>query len=587
MSNYIKTFYKAAGFLLLFVTTLVTAQVPQRINYQAVARDASGNELVNQQIGVRLSVLDGGPNAPSVFTETHQVTTNAFGLFTLQIGGGTTVSGSFGAIDWSTGSKFLQVEIDPNGGSNYTDLGAFELLSVPYAMYAAGGWSLRGNAGTISGTNFIGTTDNQALNFRVNNEKSGRIGLGDMSTFLGYQAGNNDNLMNGTTFIGYQAGFSNTTGFANTSIGNGALYSNTTGSYNTASGSNALSNNTTGSYNTASGYQALYSNTTGDNNTASGYRALYLNTTGFENTASGSNALYSNTEGSGNTASGAYALQSNTTGDDNTASGVNSLYSNTTGHDNTAIGRAALYYNTTGSYNTSCGRFALYDNSTQSNNTAVGYNAGSYYTFTQGTFLGSDAYPNNNNGYTNVMGLGYQARPTASNSVRVGNSSVTAIGGFANWTNVSDGRFKKNVSEDVKGLEFILKLRPVTYNLAVHDLAAYLKEDQKRDKEGNVITETDELDRKARDAKEKIRYTGFIAQEVEEAARAVGFDFSGVDAPDNENDLYGLRYAEFVVPLVKAVQELSSENAEFKTKLEMLQKQMDALNARLGQNAMK
>jgi len=144
---------KTITYYILAVLSLVStynaqAQVPQQMNYQAVARDASGNELVNQNVKIRLSVLDGGPAAASVFSETHTLTTNTFGLFTTSIGSGTTLSGSFGAINWSTGSKYLKVEIDPTGGNSFTDLGASELLSVPYALYAAAA----GSAGPVGPT---------------------------------------------------------------------------------------------------------------------------------------------------------------------------------------------------------------------------------------------------------------------------------------------------------------------------------------------------------------------------------------------------------------------------------------------------
>jgi hypothetical protein len=100
-----------------------------------------------------------------------------------------------------------------------------------------------------------------------------------------------------------------------------------------------------------------------------------------------------------------------------------------------------------------------------------------------------------------------------------------------------------------------MKLRPVTYQLDMNRLASDLKEDQKRDENGNIITAPNELNIKSRNEKSQIVYTGFVAQEVEKAANEIGFNFSGIDAPKNENDFYGLRYAEFVVPLVKAVQE--------------------------------
>ena len=122
-----------------------------------------------------------------------------------------------------------------------------------------------------------------------------------------------------------------------------------------------------------------------------------------------------------------------------------------------------------------------------------------------------------------------------------------SIGGFADWTNVSDKRFKKNIEENVVGLDFIMKLRPVTYNLDVDKIDDFLSiPDSLR---------SDEIQKKAAREKEIIIQTGFIAQEVEQAAQSLGYDFSGVDAPKNERDFYGLRYAEFVVPIIKGMQE--------------------------------
>ncbi|MFN3316100.1 MAG: hypothetical protein ACK40K_04755, partial [Raineya sp.] len=151
------------------------------------------------------------------------------------------------------------------------------------------GWLLTGNAGTVDGTNFLGTTDDVPLNFRVNNQKAGRI-ASNGQTFLGYQAGNVNTAINNTG-VGYQALFSNTTGNYNTANGFGALYFNTTGYSNTANGANALFSNTTGYQNTANGVNALHSNTTGNNNTAIGYDALFANTTGVNNMAIGTYAL--------------------------------------------------------------------------------------------------------------------------------------------------------------------------------------------------------------------------------------------------------------------------------------------------------
>ena len=149
-------------------------------------------------------------------------------------------------------------------------------------VVGASGWSLTGNAGTTS-ANFIGTTDNTPLIFKVNNQLSGKI----------------DSVLQ-NSFYGYQAGIVNTTGADNTAVGMAALYSNTTGGANTAVGQQSLIFNTIGAGNTGVGASSLKFDTTGSNNTASGGNALYSNTAGNFNTAIGTNALYFNTTGSNN-----------------------------------------------------------------------------------------------------------------------------------------------------------------------------------------------------------------------------------------------------------------------------------------------
>ena len=106
----------------------------------------------------------------------------------------------------------------------------------------------------------------------------------------------------------------------------------------------------------------------------------------------------------------------------------------------------------------------------------------------------------------------------------------------------------------------------------MNKLSADLKENQRRDEKGNITIESSETDIKSRNEKSQIVYTGFVAQEVEQAAKEIGFDFSGVDAPKNANDFYGLRYAEFVVPLVKAVQEQQKIIEELTRRIEQLER---------------
>jgi uncharacterized protein (TIGR02145 family)/uncharacterized repeat protein (TIGR02543 family) len=112
------------------------AQVPQKMTYQAVVRN-SGNSLVaNQNVSVRLSILQGSAQGASVYVENHAATTNENGLMTVEIGGGVPTTGVFANIDWASGPYYLKSEIDPAGGINYSIESVQQLLSVPYALYA-------------------------------------------------------------------------------------------------------------------------------------------------------------------------------------------------------------------------------------------------------------------------------------------------------------------------------------------------------------------------------------------------------------------------------------------------------------------
>ena len=108
-------------FSLILCTFLSNAQIPQGIPYQAIARNASGNVLVNQNIAVRFTVFTGSSSGTIAYAERHTTSTNALGLFTLTLGAGTPLTNTFASINWAVGSKFLQVEIDPTGGSSYVN----------------------------------------------------------------------------------------------------------------------------------------------------------------------------------------------------------------------------------------------------------------------------------------------------------------------------------------------------------------------------------------------------------------------------------------------------------------------------------
>lgn len=296
------------------------------------------------------------------------------------------------------------------------------------------------------------------------------------------------------------------------------------------------------------GLLTMYSRNTGG--FFAGIHAGNATFTGNSNSGFGQNALFSLTSGYANTASGYNSLYSNTTGYSNTAYGDQSMYSNNSGHYNSAVGEGSLQANTSGNYNTAVGVTALDFNSTGSYNTSIGYYSGVQYS-----------------NLTNTSAVGYYTRVDASNQVRIGNTVVTSIGGDVGWSVVSDGRFKRNIKDNVAGLAFINNLHPITYTIDVKALNEHYR------------TNLELLDSKAKadwansvGVDSKIVYSGFIAQEVEKTAKKLNYNFSGIDKPQTENSLYGLRYDNFVVPLVKAVQELSYQN-------ELLQKQIDELKS--------
>ncbi len=125
-----------AVFALFIYAESAMAQVPQMFNYQGIARDAKGNPLSNQKMSLKISVLPAADATTPEYEETQIVSTNEFGLYTLQIGNGTAVTGEMKTVKWETGNKYIKVAIDPAGGTNYTDAGTSQLLSVPYAIYA-------------------------------------------------------------------------------------------------------------------------------------------------------------------------------------------------------------------------------------------------------------------------------------------------------------------------------------------------------------------------------------------------------------------------------------------------------------------
>jgi hypothetical protein len=396
-------------------------------------------------------------------------------------------------------------------------------------------WSLLGNAGTVDGTNFIGTTDNVPLNFRVNNQKAGRI----------------DNTL-GNSFFGHLSGNSNT-GIRNTGIGSESLLNNI------------------GSFNSAMGYWSLYSNISGGFNSAFGVNSLFSNTSGQLNCAFGNSALQSNTSGFYNTAMGVNALFGCTTGSNNVGSGSGALSSLNTGNDNVAVGYNAFSNAGSSSRNTICGAYALQNKPVSSNSCAFGYKAmqGVFFpgTSTNGnTAIGSFALFNVSEDYctalgdsalfivtsgTNNIGIGYNAQVpsgTLHNQMRIGNTSITYAGVQVAWTITSDKKWKSEIKPSNLGLDFIKALKPVYYM-------------------------------RNNDESKKTEY-GFIAQEVDEMLTKFGCTNNGIISKDDAGML-GMRYNDLMSITVKAMQEQQKIIDYQNEKIKSLEERLNLLEAKL------
>jgi len=258
----------------------------------------------------------------------------------------------------------------------------------------------------------------------------------------------------------------------------------------------------------------MYQNISGINNCSFGAYSLHQNTGGTGNNALGNFAMYQN-NGSYNNAFGYKSLYSTTTGTGNNGMGFNALYTNDIGFNNVGIGDKSGYSLLSGNYNTFVGANSGYSQSSGSNNTFIGNNSGTGAT---------------GNNLTNITCLGANSPAIVSNSVVLGNSSIQYLYSYQSLTNLSDKRDKINICKSDLGLNLILNLNPVNYNL------------------------------KPRDAKEysdKIHH-GLIAQELEETINKMGIKFGGFVEFKNR-ELLAINYQELIAPIIKSIQELNKK----------------------------
>ncbi len=480
-----------------------------------------------------------------------------------------------------------------------------DTLKALFATCTISCFAVAQNGNTTLGTGAGGSLGSGGNNTLIGDTAGGAITSGFDNTIVGQRAGATHSSLTDTTLIGTRAGESNTgfdatfvgtdagrvnNGIANTFLGELAGTNNTTGKNNTFVGQGAGQRNTTGSHNIFVGRDAGggfgSGEITGGNNVVVGSDGSQETThdgvtilssigpagseltTGFANSLIGAGAGRDIGAGVGNTCVGNNAGANLEHGDFNTFVGcqagwdANRFNLTDRANRNTYLGFGTGQTNRSGEDNVGVGAFA----------DVLGPGAATDRNRT--TFLGASARAGSNDvtviGFqANAMGensiaIGSNVTAANANEVRIGNEAVTSIGGPVNWTALSDGRVKTDVRTNVPGLDFINRLRPVTYHI---------------DAERAYALRGQSVPQHLADAckhKSDVRYTGFIAQDVHAAARAVDFDFSGVKVPENAStDAYGLRYAEFVVPLVAAVQELDA-------KFESQQALIDAQQAQLA-----
>jgi hypothetical protein len=148
----------------ILMTASVFAQAPNKMSYQAVIRNSSNALITNQAVGMQISILQTSSSGTAVYVETQTPITNANGLASIEIGGGTLVSGNFATINWANGPYFIKTETDPNGGTSYSITGTSQLLSVPYALYAeSSGSSIPGPIGLTGPAGATGQQGPQGL----------------------------------------------------------------------------------------------------------------------------------------------------------------------------------------------------------------------------------------------------------------------------------------------------------------------------------------------------------------------------------------------------------------------------------------
>ena len=418
----------------LFIIIVNQLNAQNRFNYQSLIKDANGAVLTNTQISLKFSILYDSSSGTPVYVETHGLTTPANGVVNLVIGSGTATTGSFSNIDWSKASIYLKREVDIANSGTYTDFGSSLLNSVPKSNYSLATQGISFGSNTVSVTNLMVT-----------------------------------NTVTATKFVGDGSGLTGISSSVNSSTHLDSNYSIAIGGVVSATNSVAV------------GYQALSSNTTGSYNTAHGYTAGFTNTSGNYNTFIGSNADVASNNLTNVTALGANAIvTTNNTiqlGDENvtlvqTSGTISATTINSSNEININSSLPSIDLKNTSDSEQNQIRFigrgrvlTRIDNSSNNvlNPTGARFRIVSY----QPIQLSARADPGMDRASNTNFVFGYFKLDDRSASIEINGGTFT-IDGYATssgFSTASDIRIKKNIKDLDYGLDDLVKMRPVKYNL--------------------------------------------------------------------------------------------------------------------------
>jgi hypothetical protein len=615
-------------FVFIFICNLLSSQVPQGINYQACARDGSGNPISGETIDVMVGILSDTTATPVIVREElfSTIKTNSYGMFTLVPGTGTYQSGSvvkFSDIDWVSKPLFLRVKINYKGNWKY--LGSAKLWSVPYSFIAgdlAGSVKklrVTGNEASMDSALFevrnkIGQTIfavyNEGVRVYVDNGTKGTKGgfaigsfdsnkgssqpyfIVDSDSIRAYVDNNSAQKSNKGGFaIG---GFDKTKGTLpfvslkpkNYFIGQEAGSSNTTGLYNSFIGYQAGKSNQNGNYNIFIGYQTGL-NTIGPSGAIGGSEGSFNSYVGYQ-------AGFSNIYGANNTAIG-YAAGYNNISDKNTFLGSQSGYGNTSGYSNTFIGTASGHNNTTGTYNVFLGRDAGANVTTGNNNTLIGSGAGANIGAGEKNIIigagamGENYFAGAGTGSSNII-IGFQAGYSAadnSSNIFIGNqagfsetgSNLLVVSNSSTTTPLLYGNFSSNkmrVNGDIEATGTITTVSDASLKQNITELTGVT---EKLDLIRGVYFDWIKSGNTGLLLREG-RQIGVIAQEVEKVyPELVIKDDKGYKTMD---------YTKLTAVLLQAIKEqklqiqsTQQENNDLRAMIEILQRKVEMIEASL------